>query len=137
MPTVAETFTSRAAKRRLEVGDICLFAGGTGHPFFSTDTAAALRAAEIGAQLLVKATKVDGVYSADPMREPGAERFSTISFAEVLQRRLAIMDSSAFSLCLEQRLPLAVVKLREPDVLRRLLDGEDVGSWVLPDSVVL
>jgi uridylate kinase len=132
MSTVAETFTTRAADARLCAGDICIFGGGTGHPFFSTDTAAALRAAEIGADLLIKATQVDGVYSADPKKDPDAQRFSRISFDEVLARRLGVMDMTAFSLCRERKLPVVVLAFDEVDVLRRLLDGEDVGTWVHP-----
>ncbi len=120
---------SEAALRRAG-DDVVLFVGGTGNPFFTTDTAAALRAAQIGASALLKATKVDGVYSADPLRDPRAERFSRLTYQEVLQRRLKVMDLTAITLCMEQRIPIRVFDLHAPGNLAAALRGGDIGTLV-------
>jgi uridylate kinase len=130
MPRVAESFTARAAVRFLNQGMVVIFGGGTGNPFFTTDTAAALRAAEIGAGLLVKATKVDGVYSDDPVKNPEAERYSRLSYLEVLEKGLGVMDATAITLCMEQRLPIAVLDARKPGALARAIRGEDEGTLI-------
>jgi len=127
---VAEPFIRRRAIRHLEKGRVVVFAGGTGNPFFSTDTAAALRASEIGAEVLLKATKVDGIYDADPKTNPQARRFDQISYQEALQRGLKIMDATAFSLCMENRMPIIVFNLFQPGNIRRVVLGEAVGTIV-------
>jgi uridylate kinase len=130
MNQVAEPFIRRRAIRHLEKGRIIIFAGGTGNPYFSTDTAAALRAMEIKADVILKATQVDGVYDADPKLVPGAVRFSEISYMEVLSRGLKVMDSTAISLCKDNNLPIIVFKLAERGNIRRVILGESVGSRV-------
>ena len=130
MPQVAEPYIRRRAQRHLEKGRLVIFAAGTGSPFFSTDTAAALRASEIGAQVLLKATKVDGVYSADPMVDPNAEKFAKLSYDEVLARHLRVMDLTAISLAGDNKLPVIVFSLLKPGNIRRVLIGESVGSRV-------
>jgi len=127
---VAEPFIRRRAIRHLEKGRVVVFAGGTGNPFFSTDTCAALRASEIGAEVLLKATKVDGIYDADPKTNPQARRFDQISYQEALQRGLKIMDATAFSLCMENRMPIIVFNLFQPGNIRRVVLGEAVGTIV-------
>ena len=111
-------------------GEVVILAGGTGNPFFTTDTAAALRAAQMGAGVLLKATKVDGVFSADPVRDPGAERFSRLSYREVLRRRLQVMDLTAITLCMERRIPIRVFNMHVPGNLAAALRGGDVGTLV-------
>ncbi len=130
MNQVAEPFIRRRAIRHLEKGRIVIFAGGTGNPYFSTDTAASLRAMEIKADVILKATKVDGVYDADPMLVPDAKRFSQISYMEVLKRGLKVMDSTAISLCKDNNLPIIVFKLGERGNIQRVILGEKVGSLV-------
>ena len=130
MRAVAEPYIRRRAIRHLEKGRVVIFGGGTGNPYFSTDTAAALRAMEIDANVLIKATKVDGVYDCDPQTNPGAVRFERLSYLETLSRRLAVMDSTAVSLCMENKLPILVLNLWDPDALRRVLLGESVGTLV-------
>lgn len=130
MRAVAEPYIRRRAIRHLEKGRVVIFGAGTGNPFFSTDTAAALRAAEIDADVVIKATKVDGVYDADPQTHPAAKKFSRLSYIEVLNRRLEVMDSTAVSLCMENNLPILVVNLWDPKVLFGALYGEDVGTLV-------
>jgi len=130
MRAVAEPYIRRRAIRHLEKGRVVIFGAGTGNPFFSTDTAAALRAVEIDASVLIKATKVDGVYDADPQKNPGARKFDTLSYIEVLNRRLEVMDSTAISLCMDNNLPILVVNLWEPTVLERAVYGEKVGTLV-------
>ena len=125
-----EYFSGMQAREYLEQGEIVIIAGGTGNPFFTTDTAAALRAAEIGAEALLKATKVDGIYDSDPMKNPAAKRFSRLSHAEALSRRLGVMDATAFSFCMENKIPIIVFKLAENGNLRRCLEGEQVGSII-------
>jgi uridylate kinase len=130
MRSVAEPYIRRRAIRHLEKGRVVIFGGGTGNPYFSTDTAAALRAMEIDANVLIKATKVDGVYDCDPKTNPGAVRFDRLSYIETLNRRLAVMDSTAVSLCMENKLPILVLNLWDPDALRKALLGEPVGTLV-------
>src|SRR5450755_4308007 len=130
MKQVAEPVIRRRAMRHLEKGRIVIFAGGTGNPYFSTDTAASLRAMEIKADVILKATKVDGVYDADPMLVPDAKRFDKITYMEVLKRGLKVMDSTAISLCKDNDLPIIVFKLAERGNIRRVILGEKVGSLV-------
>jgi uridylate kinase len=130
MEELAEPYIRRRAQRHLEKGRIVLFAGGTGNPYFSTDTAAALRALEIEAQVIIKATGVDGVYTADPKRDPGAQFIPEISFQEVLVRGLAVMDANAFGLCKENGLPIVVMNVNQPGAIARVLAGERVGTLV-------
>jgi uridylate kinase len=125
-----EYYTPENAVRHLLRGRVVLLGGGTGNPFFTTDTAAALRCAEIGADALFKATKVDGVYDSDPFKNPDATRFDEISHAEALSRNLKVMDSTAFSFCMEQKIPIVVFKLLEQGNLRRCMEGQRVGSLV-------
>jgi uridylate kinase len=127
---VAEPYIRRRAIRHLEKGRVVILAGGTGNPFFTTDTAASLRAVEIGAELILKATKVDGVYTADPMKDSSAELLKVISHKEVLTRGLRVMDATAISLCMENDLPIVVFKMGESDNLIKILTGEDVGTLV-------
>ena len=130
MHAVAEPYIRRRAIRHLEKGRVVILGGGTGNPYFSTDTAAALRAMEIDADVLIKATKVDGVYDADPMKNPAAVKFDKLSYMETINRRLQVMDSTAISLCMDNNLPILVLNLWNPDDLRRALYGEEVGTLV-------
>ena len=130
MAQVAETFIRRRAVRHLEKGRVVIFGGGTGNPYFSTDTAAALRANEIGAEVVLKATKVDGIYDSDPKKNPKAKRFTQISYSEALQRQLKVMDSTAFSLCMDNKMPIIVFDFFRPHNLRRVVLGEKVGTLV-------
>ncbi len=127
---LCEDYLRRRAIRHLEKGRIVIFAAGTGNPFFTTDSAASLRAIEIGADLLIKATKVDGVYSADPMKDPKAERYTRLSYDEVLDRRLAVMDATAIVLCRDHDMPLRVIDMNKEGVLKRTVMGEDEGTLV-------
>jgi uridylate kinase len=127
---VAETYIRRRAMRHLEKGRIVIFAGGTGNPFFTTDTAAALRAAEIGAEVVMKATQVDGVYSADPAKDPNAIRYTELTFAEALQRDLRFMDQAAISLCRENDLPIVVFDMGVKGNILKAVRGETVGTLV-------
>lgn len=127
---VVEPYIRPKAMRYLEEGKIVIFAAGTGNPFFTTDTAAALRGTEIGAEVVLKATKVDGVYSADPKKDPTATRFPSISFDEALRLNLQVMDSTAFALCRDQGLPIRVFNILRPGALRRVVSGEDEGTLV-------
>jgi uridylate kinase len=127
---VVEPYIRPKAMRYLEEGKVVIFAAGTGNPFFTTDTAAALRGSEIGAELVLKATKVDGVYSADPRKDPRATRYAAITFDEALSRNLQIMDATAFALCRDQRLPIRVFDIFKPGALRRVVLGEDEGTLV-------
>jgi len=127
---VCEDYIRRRAVRHLEKGRVVIFAAGTGNPFFTTDSAASLRAIEIEADLLVKATKVDGVYDADPVTNPGARRYDRLSYDQVLDQRLGVMDQTAIVLCRDHRLPLRVINLNEPGALVRIARGEDVGTLV-------
>jgi uridylate kinase len=133
MRAIAEPFIPRRAVRHLEKGRVVIFAAGTGNPFFTTDTAAALRAMEIKADVLMKATKVDGVYSADPVKVPDAVRFETISYLDVVVKGLKVMDATAISLCKDNRMPIVVFNLRTPGHLERAVLGDRVGSLVTAD----
>ena len=130
MRAVAEPYIRRRAIRHLEKGRVVIFAAGTGNPFFTTDTAGALRAVEIGADAILKATKVDGVYSADPARDAAAERLPRVTYIEVLNRGLAVMDTTAISLCMDNKLPIVVFDLTRPGNIARIVCGEPVGSVV-------
>ena len=130
MRAVAEPFIRRRAIRHIEKGRVVLFAAGTGNPYFTTDTAAALRAMEIKAEVILKATKVDGIYTADPVTDPGATKFDTLSYLDVLDRRLKVMDATAVSLCMDNKLPIVVFNLREPGNMRRAILGEPIGTTV-------
>lgn len=130
MRSVAEPYIRRRAIRHLEKGRVVIFGGGTGNPYFSTDTAAALRAMEIDADVVIKATKVDGVYDRDPMKFDDAVKFDQLSYIETLNRRLEVMDSTATSLCMENKLPILVLNLWDDSVLPRALKGEAVGTLV-------
>jgi uridylate kinase len=127
---VVEPYIRPKAMRYLEEGKVVIFAAGTGNPFFTTDTAAALRGSEMGVQIVLKATKVDGIYSADPKKNPSATRFASISFDEALSRRLQVMDATAFALCRDQKLPIKVFDMTKPGALRRVAMGEDEGTLV-------
>lgn len=127
---VVEPYIRPKALRYLEENKVVIFAAGTGNPFFTTDTAAALRGAEMGAEIVLKATKVDGIYSADPNKDPSATRYSRISFDEVIARRLEVMDATAFALCRDQKLPIRVFSINKHGALLRAIDGEDEGTLV-------
>ena len=127
---VAEPFIRRRAVRHLEKERVVIFGGGTGNPYFSTDTTAALRAAEVGADVILKATKVDGIYDSDPKKNPKAVRFEKITFLDALQRQLKVMDSTAFSLCMENKMPIIVFDIFAPKNLARVVCGEQVGTLV-------
>jgi uridylate kinase len=130
MRAVAEPFIRRRALRHLEKKRVVVFAAGTGNPYFTTDTAAALRAMEMKAEVILKGTKVDGIYTADPMTTPTATRFDSISYLKVLEQGLKVMDATAISLCMDNRLPIIVFNLRTPGNLRRVIMGEQVGTLV-------
>jgi uridylate kinase len=131
MPAVAEPYIRRRAIRHLEKGRIVIFAAGTGNPFFTTDTAAALRAVEVGAEIIFKATKVDGIYTADPLKDPTAVRLTHVTYIEALNRGLRVMDTTAISLCMENKLPIGVFNLNTPGNLQRVVCGDPaVGSFV-------
>ncbi len=130
MEQLAEPYIKRRAIRHLEKGRIVIFAGGTGNPYFTTDTAAALRAIEIEADVVMKGTKVDGVYDGDPIKNPQARRFDSLSYIDVLNRRLRVMDATAISLCMENKLPIVVFKLTGDNNLMRVVRGEPVGTIV-------
>ncbi len=127
---VVEPYIRGKAIRYLEEGKVVIFAAGTGNPFFTTDTAAALRGAEIGAEIVLKATKVDGIYTTDPKKDAAATRFACISFDEVIHRNLAVMDATAFALCRDQKLPINVFSIFKPGALLRVVRGEDEGTLV-------
>jgi len=130
MRAVAEPFIRRRAIRHLEKGRVVIFAAGTGNPYFTTDTAAALRAMEIKAEVILKGTKVDGVYTADPMLDPHATKYPAISYLQVLERQLKVMDATAISLCMDNKMPIVVFDLREAGNIRRVVLGEAVGTIV-------
>jgi uridylate kinase len=130
MKNVAEPFIRRVAMRHMELGRVVIFAAGTGNPFFSTDTTAALRASEIGADVVFKATKVDGIYDSDPKKNPEAVRYDTITFHDALTQQLKVMDATAFSLCMENNMPIIVFSMEEPDNIRKALTGEAIGTVV-------
>ncbi len=127
---VAEPFIRRRAVRHLEKGRVVIFAGGTGNPYFSTDTTAALRANEIGAEVVLKATKVDGIYDDDPQKNPKAKRYSQICYSDALRQRLKVMDSTAFSLCMDNKMPIIVFNFSQPNNLKRIILGEQIGTLV-------
>lgn len=131
---VCESYSSRAAIRHLEKGRVVVFAAGTGNPFFTTDSAASLRAIEIEADIMLKATKVDGVYTADPMTDPEATRFDRISYDDALARKLGVMDTTALVLCSEHAMPVRVFNMFEPGHLGRIVDGEDIGTLVQQET---
>jgi uridylate kinase len=130
MREVCEPFIRRRAIRHMEKGRVVIFAAGTGNPYFSTDTAAALRAMEIKAEIILKATKVDGIYDADPLKNPKAHRFDRLTYLEVLQRGLRVMDTTAISLCMDNHLPIIVYDLKRQGNLRRIVQGEPIGTLV-------
>jgi uridylate kinase len=130
MKNVAEPFIRRKAMRHLELGRVVIFVAGTGNPFFSTDTTAALRASEIGAEVILKATKVDGIYTADPTKDPTATKYERITYTDALTQRLAVMDSTAFSLCMDNKIPIVVFDMASSDNIKRAVMGEPVGTLV-------
>lgn len=130
MDTVAEPFILRRAVRHLEKGRFIIFAGGTGNPYFSTDTTAALRASEIGAEVILKATKVDGIYDKDPMKHDDAVKFDQLTYLQALRDRLNVMDSTAFSMCLDNAVPILVFNLFVPDAIKKAILGEQIGTLV-------
>ena len=130
MHNVAEPFIRRRAMRHLELGRVVIFAAGTGNPYFSTDTTAALRASEISAEVVLKATKVDGIYDSDPNKNPQAVRYETVSYQVCLTQQLKVMDATAFSLCQENNMPIIVFSMNEPDNIRKALTGEVTGTLV-------
>ena len=134
MREIAEPYIRRRAIRHLEKNRVVIFAAGTGNPFFSTDTAAALRAAEVDAEVILMAKKVDGVYDADPRKDPLAKKFDDLNFMEVLNRRLNVMDSTATSLCMDNQIPIIVFNIQEPGNIKRIVSGEKIGTFVRGDS---
>ncbi|MFA4920209.1 MAG: UMP kinase [Thermodesulfovibrionales bacterium] len=130
MKELAEPYIRRKAMRHLEKGRTVIFAAGTGNPYFTTDTAASLRAMEIGADIILKATKVDGVYSSDPMKDPAAKRYDSITYIDVLRKGLSIMDSTAISLCMDNNLPIMVFNLRGKGNIRKIIEGKKIGTLV-------
>jgi uridylate kinase len=130
MQELAEPYIRRKAVRHLEKGRFVIFAAGTGNPYFTTDTAAALRAAEIDAEVILKATKVDGVYSSDPMKDPKAKKFKTISYLNVLKKGLKVMDSTAISLCMDNQMPIIVFSLLKKNNIKKILEGKKIGTIV-------
>jgi uridylate kinase len=137
MRAVAEPFIRRRAIRHLEKGRVVVFAAGTGNPYFTTDTAAALRAMEVKAEVILKATKVDGIYTADPVKYPDATRYERISYLQVLQDRLQVMDATAISLCMDNKLPIVVFNLRQAGNVRRVIMGEPIGTTVSNEGVLV
>jgi uridylate kinase len=134
MSTVCEPYIRRRAERHMEKGRVVIFAAGTGNPFFTTDSAASLRAIEIEADIMLKATKVDGVYTADPMTDPDATRFDRISYDDALTRKLGVMDTTALVLCSEHAMPVRVFNMFEPGHLGRIIDGQDIGTLVQQET---
>ncbi len=130
MRELAEPYIRRRAIRHLEKGRIVIFAAGTGNPYFTTDTAAALRAMEIGANVIIKGTRVDGVYTADPLKDASAKKYDTISYLDVLRRNLQVMDSTAITLCMDNNLPIVVFNIKKPDNIKKIMLGEKVGTIV-------
>jgi uridylate kinase len=130
MKNVAEPFIRGRAVRHLELGRVVIFVAGTGNPYFSTDTTAALRASEIGAQVILKATKVDGVYDSDPQKNPNAERYDQVSYTEALSKRLQVMDSTAFSLCMDNKIPIVIFNMNQPENIRDVVLGRKIGTLV-------
>ena len=137
MKNVAEPFIRRKAERQLDCGKVVIFAAGTGNPFFSTDTTAALRASEMGADVILKATQVDGVYDSDPRKNPDAKRYETVTFQECLSKRLNVMDASAFSLCMDNHIPIVVFDLAPVGNITKALRGEQIGTVVSAEPTIL
>ncbi|RME37737.1 MAG: UMP kinase, partial [Deltaproteobacteria bacterium] len=133
MQEIAEPYIRRRAMRHLEKGRVVIFAAGTGNPYFTTDTAASLRAMEIGAEVILKATKVDGVYTADPNKDPNAVKYSSLTYLDVLEKGLQVMDATATSLCMDNRLPIVVFDLTERGNIRRVVLGDEIGTIVKGD----
>jgi uridylate kinase len=134
MNEVAEPYIRRRAVRHLEKGRVIILAAGTGNPYFTTDTAAALRAVEIGAEIILKATKVDGVYDSDPLTNPGAKRYERLTYSQVLAQRLRVLDATAVSLCMENDTPIIVFDLNKPENITRVAAGEPVGTLITGGS---
>ena len=134
MNEVAEPYIRRRAVRHLEKGRVVILAAGTGNPYFTTDTAAALRAVEIGAEVILKATKVDGVYDSDPLTNPGAKRYEHLTYSQVLAQRLGVLDATAVSLCMENDTPIIVFDLNKPENITRVAAGESVGTLITGGS---
>ena len=130
IPQVAETYIRRRAIRHLEKGRVVIFAAGTGNPYFTTDTAASLRAVEIGADVIFKATKVDGIYSADPMKDESAVKFGQLSYLEILKKGLQVMDSTSVSLCMDNKLPMIIFNIRAKSSIKKVLMGDKIGTLV-------
>jgi uridylate kinase len=130
MKSVSEPYIRRRAVRHLEKGRVVIFAGGTGNPYFTTDTTASLRAVEVGCQIILKATKVDGVYTADPKLDPNARRYKKVSFMESIKKRLKVMDSTALTLCMDNHMPILVFDIFTPGNLKKLVTGEDIGTLI-------
>jgi uridylate kinase len=130
MEQIAEPYIRRRAIRHLQKGRVVIFGAGTGNPYFTTDTAGSLRAIEIGADVILKGTRVDGIYTADPEKDPKATKYQTISFQDCLAQQLKVMDMTAFTLCMENKLPIIVFNMNEADNLRRVVTGEKVGTLV-------
>ena len=130
MEPVGELYNRDKVLESMRNGVICILSGGTGNPFFTTDTASALRAVEIGADVLLKGTRVDGVYTADPEKDPKAKKYENISFAEVLEKRLKVMDSTAFSMCWDNNMPIIVFDMNKPGNLKKLVEGKKIGTFV-------
>jgi uridylate kinase len=134
MNEIAEPYIRRRAVRHLEKGRVVILAAGTGNPYFTTDTAAALRAVEIGAEIILKGTRVDGVYDSDPLTNPGAKRYDRLTYSQVLAQRLGVLDSTAVSLCMENDTPIIVFDLNKPDNITRVAAGESVGTLITGGS---
>jgi uridylate kinase len=134
MQEIAEPYIRRRAERHLEKNRVVIFAAGTGNPFFTTDTAAALRACEIGASVLLKATKVDGIYDADPVKNPNAKKFEELRYIDVLSKGLEVMDSAAISLCMDNAMPIIVFNMNERGAMRNVITGKKVGTLILPNQ---
>ncbi|MBT4127688.1 MAG: UMP kinase [Nitrospina sp.] len=134
IPQVAETYIRRRAIRHLEKGRVVIFAAGTGNPYFTTDTAASLRAVEIGADVIFKATKVDGIYSADPMKDESAVKFGQLSYLEILKKGLQVMDSTSVSLCMDNKLPMIIFNIRAKSSIKKVLMGDKIGTLVGTNS---
>ena len=130
MRQVAEPYIRRRATRHLEKGRVVIFAGGTGNPYFTTDTTASLRAMEVGAEVILKATKVDGIYDADPLKRSDANKFEELTYIEVLNRELKVMDSTAISLCMDNQLPIIVFNIMEKGNIKRVVSGDSIGTLV-------
>ena len=130
MPQVAEPYIRRRAVRHLEKGRVVILAAGTGNPYFSTDTTAALRGVELGAEVILKATKVDGIYSADPLKDPSAERYASLSYLDVLNRGLTVMDNTAITMCMDNNLPIIVFDLMQEGNIEKVVLGEEIGTLV-------